>query len=421
MINPDGVANGHYRMDTFNQNLNRYYKNPDFQKQPMIFAIKELVQYLVQEDRLFFYCDLHSHAAKKGCFFFGNALDYVMQVESMLFAKVMSLNCVNFEYDSCNFTLKHMYAKDKGEKLTKEGAGRVCVYRMSNIIHSYTLECGFHYSNTLNRVVHPKQGHTSSNKANITYRETDVTNIDSQVYKENPPYYTIEMYEDIGKAMLVSILDIFEKNPCSRLVNTQYITLDNLRRELAKETTKITRFKNDQTIVRKCKRINELAKEIFYDDFQRKNCFQLKGLSSSLVPTERRHHLRDDSYSPVKERKFISSTNNNESITVDTDSSEDDFNTSEERSPLKSPVKSPVKRIKKKQHPSPAPIVRELIGFKPIKTIHGKASPLPLEREIDLRRDSYGRSSLYTAGDNAKTEPKSSARTGSVKLVHRIK
>ncbi len=80
MINPDGVSLGHYRMDIYHHNLNRHYKEPDPQKQPQIFAIKELVTYLKSEDRLFFFCDLHSHAEKKGCFLFGNALDYPMHV-----------------------------------------------------------------------------------------------------------------------------------------------------------------------------------------------------------------------------------------------------------------------------------------------------------------------------------------------------
>ena len=68
-------------MDSFNQNLNRYYDKPDIEKQPSCYAIRKLTEYLNQDKRLVFYCDLHAHAGKKGSFFYGNALDdYVMQV-----------------------------------------------------------------------------------------------------------------------------------------------------------------------------------------------------------------------------------------------------------------------------------------------------------------------------------------------------
>ncbi len=40
MINVDGVYHGHFRMDVFGKNLNRYYIDPSNDKQPAIFAIK---------------------------------------------------------------------------------------------------------------------------------------------------------------------------------------------------------------------------------------------------------------------------------------------------------------------------------------------------------------------------------------------
>lgn len=68
------------------------------------------------EGRLFFYMDLHAHAGKKGNFFYGNALDnYFQQVETQLFAKLLAMNCVNFEYENCNFTLRHMTSRDRNE------------------------------------------------------------------------------------------------------------------------------------------------------------------------------------------------------------------------------------------------------------------------------------------------------------------
>lgn len=45
--------------------------------------------------------------------------------------------------------------QDRFEDMTKEGCGRVHIYNMTNIIHSYTLECGFHQPNQLNYLAEP--------------------------------------------------------------------------------------------------------------------------------------------------------------------------------------------------------------------------------------------------------------------------
>jgi murein tripeptide amidase MpaA len=81
MLNPDGVSRGHCRMDSLNQNLNRYYKTPTIEYQPSCYAIRKLVEHYSKDKRVFFYLDLHAHPANKGNFVFGNAIfDFVLQV-----------------------------------------------------------------------------------------------------------------------------------------------------------------------------------------------------------------------------------------------------------------------------------------------------------------------------------------------------
>jgi len=48
-----------------------------------------------------------------------------------------------------------MNAKDTNEDMTKEGCGRVVMYRLANIIHSYSLECGIISSNKINVIPDP--------------------------------------------------------------------------------------------------------------------------------------------------------------------------------------------------------------------------------------------------------------------------
>ena len=44
---------------------------------------------------------------------------------TQLFAKLVSMNCLNFDYVECNFNEKLMNCVDKKDGLSREGSGRV--------------------------------------------------------------------------------------------------------------------------------------------------------------------------------------------------------------------------------------------------------------------------------------------------------
>jgi hypothetical protein len=65
-------------------------------------------------------------------------------VTNMLLPKLVSLYSVGFDFVECGFKENMMNCKDKRDGLSREGAGRVAIYKATNIIHSYTLECHYH-------------------------------------------------------------------------------------------------------------------------------------------------------------------------------------------------------------------------------------------------------------------------------------
>lgn len=142
MLNPDGVSRGHYRMDTHGLNLNRFYLNPSSEQHPSIYAVRQVILNLHRRDLLFLYCDLHAHANQKGCFVYGNSMEFPDQVEGRLFPKLLSLNSEHFEYDRCDFSETNT-SVDKGDGKDKTGAGRVALYLATKLPRCYTLECNY--------------------------------------------------------------------------------------------------------------------------------------------------------------------------------------------------------------------------------------------------------------------------------------
>ena len=170
-----GVYRGHYRVDCNALNLNRFYLDPSASDHPSIYAAKEVVLDLNNSKRLFLYCDLHAHAGKKGVFVFGNNMKFKQQVESRMFAKLLSLNSQYFEYDTCSFSEANVQLRDKSDGADKEGAGRVAFYKETNLPHCYTLEFNYNsgkYRNVLSKLPDDALASNSTPKDKNSPRKT---------------------------------------------------------------------------------------------------------------------------------------------------------------------------------------------------------------------------------------------------------
>uniref|UniRef100_A0A3B4AFZ5 Cytosolic carboxypeptidase-like protein 5 n=1 Tax=Periophthalmus magnuspinnatus TaxID=409849 RepID=A0A3B4AFZ5_9GOBI len=168
-----------------------------------------------QEGGVAYYVDLHGHASKRGCFMYGNNLpDESQQVENMLYPRLIAVNSAHFDFLGCNFSEKNMYARDKRDGQSKEGSGRVAVHKAIGLLHSYTLECNYNTGKMMNSI--PPACHDSGRAS-------------PPPAPSFPPKYTPEIFEQVGRAVAISALDMVECNPWPRLVLSEHSSLSNLR------------------------------------------------------------------------------------------------------------------------------------------------------------------------------------------------
>ncbi|EGR33126.1 zinc carboxypeptidase family protein, putative [Ichthyophthirius multifiliis] len=136
--------------------------------------------------------------------------------------------------------------QDKLEELTKEGCGRVYLYQVTKILHSYTLECGFHHSINKNELQDETNKELILNinqKQFCLDKQSEIQDCNPVIVNNGKILFTENTYQNTGRAILISILDIFDKNPHSRIPNTTFQNTDNLRKQLAYEIARTERFR----------------------------------------------------------------------------------------------------------------------------------------------------------------------------------
>lgn len=79
----------------------------------------------------------------------------------MLLPKLVSLNSLNFDFVECSFSEKMMNVKDKKDGLSREGSGRVSIYKATTLPHCYTLECNYATGRRINHLA-PKLNKTTN-------------------------------------------------------------------------------------------------------------------------------------------------------------------------------------------------------------------------------------------------------------------
>ena len=225
LLNPDGVYRGHFRMDQFGNNLNRYYTAPNPNAHPTIYAAKLLLELYATKYNLGLYIDCHAHASKRGCFIYGNVLDDLDdQVQNQLFCQLIAMNTPHFDYEGCLFSREHMARIDPGDAtkgLTAEGSGRVATYLNHGLVHSYTIESNYNTSKSGNEV--------SPTSIDPLGPYGDAA---GSAYTPNPEKYSTYSWHGVGRACLIALLDIRGLNPASRLPMNRMRTLENLRQRI---------------------------------------------------------------------------------------------------------------------------------------------------------------------------------------------
>ncbi|KYN37082.1 Cytosolic carboxypeptidase NnaD [Trachymyrmex septentrionalis] len=173
MLNPDGVIVGNNRCSLSGKDLNRQYRTVMRESYPSVWHTKLMIRRLLEECGVAIYCDLHAHSRKHNIFAYGcesKRTGCNGKLSEQVFPLMLHKNAADkFSFENCKFHV---------EKL-KEGTGRVVVWSMG-VQNSYTMEASMG---------------------------------GSKIGSRCGTHFSIQDYEQIGKAFCETLLDFSDQDP----------------------------------------------------------------------------------------------------------------------------------------------------------------------------------------------------------------
>lgn len=210
ILNPDGVARGHYRTNTKGLNLNRFYDKPVWEDHEAVWSTKQILMHWSQNGRLLLYVDFHAHANRAGCFFLANRIKGPAQAWNTAYAKLCHVNSPHFDLVGSEFSDLDAAEKECKDGFDKRGSGRVAVFADCRVCHAYTLECNYNKSRNSNTVyVHAPHGLPAWTSQPGLFVKGEVA-------------YDQGSWAQIGECLCVSLLDLYGHNCWSRLPTSKY-------------------------------------------------------------------------------------------------------------------------------------------------------------------------------------------------------
>jgi cytosolic carboxypeptidase protein 5 len=145
-------------------------------------------------------------------FIFGNSLPNIyMHNLSCMFPRLVSFYSEIFDYEGCNFTEKNMHQADKSDGLSKDGAGRVALYKATNLVHSYTLECNYNtgrITNILHDITYLQPAEISKTYGRQGVDLDIACNAPFYNTKPDTYFYKISDFQGVGVALVNAFLDL---------------------------------------------------------------------------------------------------------------------------------------------------------------------------------------------------------------------